>query len=129
MPIHYDVRTPSIAAVVLVSLLALAGCGGASKVVAGQTDAAAACESGGVRAAALAAHAAAVNPRFSVLAADEGALSATEANQEGELSDGTGSDDSGLGALTGVTAIGSTASDNVIRDCVTLGLPVTKPKS
>jgi hypothetical protein len=122
------VRTSSIATVILVSLLALAGCGSSSKVAPGHADAASACQSSGVQAAALSAHAAAVNPLYAVLAGDEGALAANEANQAGELSDGTGSDDSGLGALTGVTAIGSTASDNVIRDCTALGLPVTKPK-
>jgi hypothetical protein len=123
------VRTSSIAAGVLLSLLALAGCGSASKVVPGQADAASACQSSGVQAAALSAHAAAVNPRYAVLAGDEGALAANEANQAGELADGSGSDDGGLGAVTGATAIGSAADDNVIRDCLALGLSVTKPKS
>jgi hypothetical protein len=93
--------------------------------VLGQADAASACQSQGVHAAALAAHAAAVNVRFAALAADEGALAATEANQEGELSDGTGSDDSGLGALAGADAVGSSSDNNVVRDCIALGLPVT----
>lgn len=120
-------RTTSIAAVVLASLLALAGCGGGgSKLVPGQAEAASACQSTGVHAAALAAHAAAVNPLYAVLSADEGALAATEATQTSELSDGTGSDDSGLGALAGATAIGSTADSNVIRDCAALGLPMAK---
>jgi hypothetical protein len=123
------VRTSSIAAGVLLSLLALAGCGGSSKVVPGQADAASACQSSGVQAAALSAHAAAVNPRYAVLAGDEGALAANEANQAGELADGSGSDDGGLGAVTGATAIGSAADDNVIRDCIALGLSVTKPTS
>jgi hypothetical protein len=107
------------------ALMLAAGCGsGASKVVPGASDAAAACKSGGVHAAALAAHAAAVNPTYAILAADEGALAATEANQQTELSDGTGTDDSGLSALTGATAVGSGAGDKVLRDCVALGFPV-----
>lgn len=104
----------------------LAGCGSSSKVVPGQSDAATACQSGGVRAAALATHAAAVNPRFAVLAADEGALAASEAGQESELSDGTSSDDNGLGSLAGADAIGSGVDMKVLSDCVALGLPVAK---
>lgn len=115
-----------LAAGTAASLLLLAGCGSSSKLVPGQSEAAAACQSGGVHAAALAAHAAAVNPRFAVLSADEGALAATEANQESELSDGSGSDDSGLSALAGATAIGSGADNKVLADCVALGLPVVE---
>jgi hypothetical protein len=107
------------------SIVLLAGCGSSSKIVPGASDAASACKSGGVHAAALAAHAAAVNPRYAVLAADEGALAATEANTEGELSDGSSADDSGLGALAGSSAVGSSADNNVIRDCIALGLSVT----
>jgi hypothetical protein len=104
----------------------LAGCGSSSKVVPGQADAATACQSGGVRAAALATHAADLNPRFSVLAADEGALAASEATQDSELSDGSASDDNGLGALAGADAIGSAPDMKVLSDCVSLGLPVAK---
>jgi hypothetical protein len=109
------------------SLILVAGCGaGSSTLVPGQSEAASACSSGGVHAAAMAAHAAAVNPKFAVLAADEGALAATEANQESELSDGTSTDDSGLGALAGSEAVGSSADTKVMSDCLALGLPVTK---
>ena len=92
----------------------------------GQSDAAAACQSSGAHAAALATHAAAVNPRYAVLAGDEGALAANEANQEGELSDESSADDNGLGALAGASAVGSSADNNVIRDCMALGLSVTQ---
>lgn len=114
------------AAASAVSLVLLAGCGGSATVVPGKAAAASACQTGGVHAAALAAHAAAVNPEYAVLAADEGALAATEANQETELSDGSPSDDSGLSALAGADAIGSTGDMKVISDCVALGLPVAK---
>jgi|SRR5580693_2435356 hypothetical protein len=114
-----------LAAGVVALFLLLAGCGGNSKIVVGESDARAACQSTGVNAAALAAHAGAVNPLYATLAADEGALAASEANQEGELSDGTSSDDSGLSALAGADAVGSSADSNVIRDCMALGLPVT----
>ena len=113
-------------AVAAFSLVLVAGCGSSNKLVPGQSEAASACSSGGVQAAALAAHAAAVNPKFAVLAADEGALAATEANQESELSDGTSGDDSGLSALAGADAIGSSGDTKVISDCLALGLPVTK---
>ena len=46
-------------------------------------------------------------------------------NTEGELSDGSSADDSGLGALAGSSAVGSSADNNVIRDCIALGLSVT----
>jgi hypothetical protein len=115
-----------LAAGTAASLVLLAGCGSSAKLMPGESEAAAACQSSGVHAAALAAHAAAVNPRFAVLGADEGALAATEANQETELSDGSGSDDSGLGALAGASAVGSGADNKVIADCVALGLPVAK---
>jgi hypothetical protein len=114
-----------LAAGAAASFVLLAGCGSGSKIVPGASDAATACKSSGVHAAALAAHAAAVNPRYAVLAADEGALAASEANTEGELSDGSSADDSGLGALAGASAVGSSADNNVIRDCMTLGLSVT----
>jgi hypothetical protein len=116
-------RRISLAVLAVLATLVVAGCG-ASKLEPGQSEAAAACKSSGVHAAALAAHAAAVNPKFAVLSADEGALAASEANQETELSDGSSSDDSGLGALSGALAIGSTAGNKVIADCVALGLPV-----
>ena len=119
-------RTFFVALGAAAALLAVAGCGGGSKVVLGASDAKAACQSSGVHAAALAAHAAAVNPVYAVLSADEGTLAATEADQEGALSDGSSADDNGLNALAGDSAIGSTADNNVIRDCLALGLPVPK---
>jgi hypothetical protein len=116
-----------LATVVAAALALVAGCGSsaAAKIVPGQTDAAAACQAQGVHAAGLATDAAAQNPLYAVLAADEGALAATEANQESELSDGDSTDDSGTTALTGVTADGSTAKIKVVTDCATLGLPTS----
>jgi hypothetical protein len=115
-----------LAAGTAASLVILAGCGSSSKLVPGQSDAAAACQSQGVHAAAMAAHAAAVNPLYAVLAADEGALAASEANEAGELSDGTSAGDSSVGSLAGADAVGSAPDIKVVTDCTTLGLPVSK---
>jgi hypothetical protein len=118
-----------LAAGTAASLILVAGCGGSSKLVPGQSEAASACQdstSSPVQAAALATHAAAVNPKFAVLAADEGALAASEANEEGELSDGTSAGDSSVGSLAGADAIGSGPDIKVVTDCTTLGLSVSK---
>jgi hypothetical protein len=118
-------RIGLLAAGAAASLVLLSGCGSsaAGKIVPGQPDAAAACQAQGVHAAGLATDAAAQNPLYAALAADEGALAATEANQESELSDGDSTDDSANSALAGVTADGSTAKIKVVSDCATLGLP------
>ncbi|HEX3822880.1 MAG TPA: hypothetical protein VHV79_00260 [Mycobacteriales bacterium] len=116
-----------LAAGTVASVVLLAGCGGdggAAKLVPGQSDAAAACQAQGVHAAGLATDAAAQNPLYAALAADEGALAATQANQESELSDGDSTDDNGLGSLAGGETAGSSAGVKVVSDCVSLGLPV-----
>jgi hypothetical protein len=66
-----------------------------------------------------------VNPKYSTLAADENTLAASESTQQGELSDGNATDDSGLGDLAGANALGSPASMKVLGDCTSLGLSVT----
>lgn len=117
-------RLAQFASVVLVAL-ALSACGASSAPPAGQVQAAAACKTGGSQAATLASQAAAVNPKYATLAADEHALAANEATQQNVLSDGNSTDDSGLGDLTGANALGSPASLKVLSDCTSLGLSVT----
>jgi hypothetical protein len=107
-----------------VGCLLLAACGSSSPP-AGQSLAASACRTGGAQAAELAAQAAATNPRYDTLSVDERALAANEQVQTNELSDGTATDDSGLGALAGADTLGSSANLKVVSDCVSLGLPVT----
>jgi hypothetical protein len=121
------VRTFLLAAAAAASLVLISGCGGgsASSVVPGHADAAAACQSQGVHAAGLATDAAAQNPLFAPLAADEAALAATQANQESELSDGDSTDDNGLGTLTTAGTAGTSANFKVVTDCATLGLPTS----
>jgi hypothetical protein len=113
------VRSIRAAGAFTAALFVVAGCGGGTAVVAGKADAAAACKTSGVQAAALAAKAAAVNPTYAMLSADEGALAATQANQQTELSEST--DDSGL---VGVTTLTTPAGMKVVTDCTALGLPV-----
>jgi hypothetical protein len=108
---------------VLAGALLAGGCGGGGSV-AGQEQAAAACRAGGSTAATLAAQAASANSKYATLAVDEQALAVSESSKNSELSDGSSSDDSGLGALTQADAIGSSADLKVVGDCVTLGLPV-----
>jgi hypothetical protein len=120
-------RIVLLAAGTAASVVLLAGCGGgggAANLVPGQSDAAAACQAQGVHAAGLATDAAAQNPIYAALAADEGALAATLANQESELSDGSSADDNGLGSLSSGETAGSSADVKVVSDCVALGLPV-----
>jgi hypothetical protein len=103
-----------------VAAAGLLGCGHGAPP-AGQAQAAAACKGSGAQAAQLASQAAAVNPKFSTLAADEAALAASEAQQQSELSDGT----SDNGGLVGATSLGTPGGIKVISDCTALGLPVT----
>jgi hypothetical protein len=117
-------RTTVLAAVAAVSLAVLSGCG-SSTPPAGEPDAAKACASSGTQAASLASQAAALNPRYATLAADEQADAASEATTQDELSDGSSGDDSGLGALAGSESMGTGGGIKVISDCVSLGLPVT----
>jgi hypothetical protein len=97
-----------------------AGCGGSSAPPAGQTQAAAACKTGGTQAASLAAQAAQLNPRFATLSTDEAALAASEAQTQSALSDGS----DGGASVTGATGLGTPGSIKVITDCTSLGLSV-----
>lgn len=101
----------------------VAGCGGGHAFSPGQAEAAAACRGSGSAAALAATKAAAVNPSFATLAADENALAASESTQVSDLSDG--SSDSSTAALVAGVDLGSAARQKVIADCVSLGLPVT----
>jgi hypothetical protein len=111
--------------VALVAVAAVSGCGGGHPVSSGQSDAASACRGAGSAAALAATRAAAVNPSYATLAADENAVAASESTQVTDLSDGTATDDAGAGALAASLDLGSAARQKVIADCVALGLPVT----
>jgi hypothetical protein len=102
--------------------IAFTGCGGGHPLTPGQADAAAACSGSGSTAALAATRAAAVNPGFSTLAADENALAAGESTQSAEISDGTATD---ADAVASSLDLGSAARQKVIADCLALGLPVT----
>lgn len=102
---------------------AVAGCGGGHAFSPGQSEAAAACRGTGSAAALAATKAAAVNPSFATLAADENALAASDATQAADVSDG--SDGSGTSALVSGLDLASPARQKVLADCVALGLPVT----
>ena len=106
------------------ALFLLAGCG-SSAPPAGQAQAAQACQSSGTAAATLAAQAASLNSKYATLAADEQTDAASQATTESELSDGSGGDDSGLGALAGTESVGTGGGVKVITDCVSLGLSVS----
>jgi len=123
-PFFVNVRSalPQLAAVV--AALAIAGCGGGHAFSPGQADAAAACQGTGSAAALAATKAAAVNPGFSTLAADENALATTDATQAADVSDG--SDASGTNAIVSGLDLGTAARQKVIADCIALGLPVTR---
>ena len=101
------------------------GCGGGHPIMPGETDAKAACQGSGSAAALAATKAAAVNPAYARLAADENALATKQSTQMAELSDDNPADDAGLGAVTAGVDIGSAAQQQVVADCVALGLPVT----
>jgi hypothetical protein len=103
---------------------AATGCG-SHAVPAGQTLAAQACQSSGAAAAADAAAAARVNPKYAGLAADEQADASHQVAQQQELSDGESQDDSGLGSFTRAESLGTSSGQQVLADCVGLGLPVT----
>jgi hypothetical protein len=117
------VRIERVLALSVISLALVAGCG-SSKPPAGQPQAAAACKSSGATAATDAAQAAALNPTYQTLATDEQADAASQATTANELSDGSSSDDSGLGALAGSESLGTGGGIKVITDCVSLGLSV-----
>ena len=104
----------------------IAGCGGSHALTPGQADAAAACRESGSAAALAATKAAAVNPGFSALAADENTLAASESTQSAEISDGITADDANAGAVAAGVDIGSAGRQKVVADCVALGLPVTQ---
>jgi hypothetical protein len=110
---------------VLFAAAVLAGCGGHA-FTPGKADAAAACKGSGSAAALAATKAAAVNPSYTTLAADENALAASESTQSADLSDGTASDDAGVGTIAAGVGLGSAAQQKVIADCVSLGLPVVQ---
>ena len=101
------------------------GCGGGHAFTPGQDQAAAACRGSGSAAALAATKAAAVNPAFSTLAADENALAASQAPQAADISDADPTDDASVGAVAAGVTLGSEAQQKVIHDCINLGLPVT----
>ena len=99
----------------------IAACGGGHAFTPGQADAQAACTGAGSQAAVAAARAAAKNPAFSTLAADETALEASDSTQAASLNDGSGD----ATAVAAGIDIASPARQKVIADCVSLGLRVT----
>jgi hypothetical protein len=117
-----SLRIAERAMLAVAAAAAVAGCGGGHALSPGQADAAAACRGSGAAAALAATKAAAVNPGFSTLAADENALAGSESAQTSVLSDG--SDDSGTASLVAGVDLGSAARQKVIADCASLGLPV-----
>jgi hypothetical protein len=109
------VRT-KLAAVGIVAVALVAGCGG-GKEPAGHALAARACQSAGAQAATYAAQAAATNSVYSTLASDEQAAAVQESQVGGAA---------GLGSGTAAQLLtGQGAGFKVITDCATLGLPVT----
>ena len=114
-----------LVAIGLVAAAATA-CGGGHALTPGQDQAAIACRSTGTTAALAATRAAAVNPAFATLAADENALATSQAPQVADLSDGDPTDDADVGAVAAGVGLGSAAQQKVIADCMNLGLPVTK---
>ncbi|HVW81618.1 MAG TPA: hypothetical protein VHB69_11850 [Mycobacteriales bacterium] len=109
----------SIAAVAVVgaAVAGVAGCGGGSKEPPGHALAAKACQSAGQQAADYATQAAAANPVYATLAADERAAALQEA-QAGAAA--------GLGSGTAAQLLGAQGVGfKVIGDCASLGLAVT----
>jgi len=98
----------------------LAGCGGGHAFSPGQADATAACQGIGAQAAVAASRAAAKNPAYSTLAADETALMASDSTQAASVDDGTGD----AASLAAGVDIASPAHQKVIADCMSLGLPI-----
>src|SRR3954452_17183395 len=107
------------------ALVLLSGCGGGHALTPGHDKAAAACRGAGSQAGLAATQAAAVNPGYATLAADENALAANEAPQQAALSDGDPTDDASVDSVTSGVDLGSAARQKVIADCFNLGLPVT----
>jgi hypothetical protein len=115
-----------ISAVLAGSFVGLSACGGSSGPPAGQAQAQAACQSQDPNLSAQdAAAAAKLNSRFSTLSVDAAARAASARTQENELSDGSSSDDTGLGALAGADTLGQGGGIKVLTDCVGLGLKAT----
>jgi hypothetical protein len=110
----------------VVTAVTLAGCGGGHAVTPGQGQAAAACRGTGSAAALAATKAAAVNPGYSTLAADENAVAASEAPQVSDITDGDPTDDPGAAAVAAGIDMGSAARQKVIQDCFDLNLPVAQ---
>ena len=115
-------RTLALAGLVVAAATA---CGGGHAITPGQDQAALACRSTGTTAALAATRAAAVNPAFAPLAADENALATSEAPQVADLSTGDPADDADVGAVAAGVDLGSAGRQKVIADCMNLGLPVT----
>jgi hypothetical protein len=108
--------TKTLLAVVVACAALTVGCG-SSKEPPGHALAAEACKSSGTTAANDATQAASLNPVYGTLATDERAAAAQEA--------ATGAD-TGLGSGAAATILtGQGAGFTVIKDCVSLGLPVT----
>jgi hypothetical protein len=63
------------------------------------------------------------NPSYSQLAADERAVAASDAQQQAELAD-PGDGSGGSSGVVGGLALGTTAGQQVLTDCVSLGLTV-----
>jgi hypothetical protein len=107
-----------IAAALLLSSLVVAGCGGGSSGPSGPsayTLASRACQTSGQAAADLAAQAAALDPKYAQLAADEKAVAASIGAQQGD-----GSDDDNLGGVTGELGTGTGSSAQVLADCANM---------
>jgi hypothetical protein len=122
----YDVNLARTFVIVGLAASAVAGCGGGHAITPGQGQAALACRSTGTTAALAATRAAAVNPAFAPLAADENALATSQAPQVADISDGDPTDDADVGAVAAGVGLGSPAQQKVIADCMNLGLPVAK---
>ncbi len=125
MSIQYDVNLSRALVVTGLVCAVATGCGGGHAITPGQDQAALACRSTGTTAALAATRAAAVNPTFTTLAADENALATSQAPQAAAISDGDPTDDADVGAVAAGVGLGSPAQQKVIADCMDLGLPVT----
>ena len=120
-----NVGTVLGSALAVAAAAVVSGCGGGHAFTPGQAEAAAACRGSSSQAALAATKAAAVNPGYSTLAADENALAASESTQASELSDGTAADAASAGSVASSIDLGSPARQKVIADCYNLGLRVT----
>ena len=113
-----NAQVKKIAAALLLSSLVVAGCGGGSSGSSGPsayTLASRACQTSGQAAADLAAQAAALDPKYAQLAADEKAVAANIASQQAG-----GTEDQDLGGITGQLGTGPGSSAQVLADCATM---------